>query len=667
MNHLKALFTPSAIGRMEVKNRIVMPAVHLNYSPDGAVNKKILDYFVERARGAAGLIIVGGCAIDEIGPAPMMIRVNHPRYLEGLRTLTSEVKAEGVKIAAQLYQAGRYTHSAFTGQQAVAPSAVPSRLTRETPHALTLAEIREMVSVYAQAAALVKEAGFDAVEVLASAGYLISQFLSPLTNLRTDEYGGDLENRMRFGLEVVAAIRKEIGPDFPLLVRVAGNDFMPGSNTNVEACIFCRRLEQEGVDAVNVTGGWHETLVPQTTMAVPPGAFVYLARNIKQEVNIPVIACNRINDVLLADKIIADGSADFVGMARGLIADPELPLKAKAGRLRSIRKCIGCNQGCLDSVFSLKPVTCLVNPRVGREGETEIKDASISKKILVIGGGPAGMEAARVAALRGHSVTLWEQQHRLGGQLHLAAAPPGRADFHHLASYLSAQLEELGVEVMLNRHATSEDVPVESFDAVIIATGATCITPDIPGVELKHVVSAWDVLAGNVTAGEKVVVVGGGAVGVETALYLAQQESIDAASLHFLLLQQAEKPETLARLAAKGKKSVTLVEMEGSIGRDIGITTRWTLLADLKRSQVECLAGTAVSEITPQAVIAGCGQEEKRLPADTVVLAVGSAPLNRLFAELKDRGIDVFLLGDAAAPKKAMDAMHAAFDLAMKL
>ncbi len=664
---MKALFSPSAIGKMELRNRIVMPAVHLNYSPDGAVNKRIQDYFVERARGGAGLIIVGGCAIDEVGPAPMMIRVDNRRYLEGLSLLASQVKAEGAKIAAQLYQAGRYTHSAFTGRPAVAPSAVPSRLTRETPRELTVEEIKELVAAYARSASLVKEAGFDAVEILASAGYLISQFLSPLTNKRTDEYGGELASRMRFGLEVVAAVRKETGRDFPLLVRVAGNDFMAGSNTNEEARLFCRQLEQAGIDGINVTGGWHETTVPQTTMSVPPGAFVYLARNIKKEVSIPVIACNRINDPLLADRIIASGSADFVGMARGLIADAKLPRKAKAGRLSSIRKCIGCNQGCLDSVFSLQPVSCLVNARVGRERETEIKAAPAVKKVLVVGGGPAGMEAARVAALRGHSVTLWEQQSELGGQLRLAAVPPGRADFGHLVHYLSAQLDELGVTVKLNKKAAAADVTAENFDAVIIATGARCQVPAIPGVDSAHVVSAWDVLAGSVICGENVVVVGGGAVGVETSLLLAEQGALDADSLRFLLLEQAEKAETLAALTVRGHKKVILVEMTKSIGTDIGLTTRWTLLAALRRSGVETITEAAVIEITSAGAKVDCDKEQKLLPADTVVLAVGSVSDNSLHAQLKEQVADLYLLGDAASPKKAIDAVRQAFDLAVKL
>ncbi len=660
----KVLFTPGQIGGMTVQNRIVMPALHLNYSPDGAVNARIINYFRERARGGPGLIIIGGCAVDDLGPAPLMIRVDHPRFLPGLSELAAAVKAEGVKIAAQLYQAGRYTYSAVTGRQAVAPSAVPSRLTRETPRELTVVEIREIQASFVRAALLLKEAGFDAVEVLASAGYLISQFLSPLTNQRSDEYGGTMENRMRFGLEVVEKIKEAAGAGFPVLVRVAGNDFMPGGNTNDEAVIFCRALEAAGADCLNVTGGWHETHVPQTTMSVPPGAFSYLARNIKMAVNIPVIACNRINDPLLAERLLAEGSADFIGMARALIADPGLPAKAKGGRIAEIRKCIGCNQGCMDHVFSLQPVTCLVNPQVGREEETVLTPVSVPKKVLVVGGGPAGLEAARVAALRGHRVTLWEKSDRLGGQLNLALVPPGRGDFRHLITYLAGEAERLCVTVCLNKEATAAEILAADFDACIIATGSLAVKPDLPGVDGANVVQARDILAGRAVTGRKVVVVGGGAVGVETALYLARQGALDADSLFFLLQTGAEKPETLARLAARGHKEVTLVEMAQGLGRDVGISTRWTLLADLRRSGVTTHDKTTVTAITPEGITALKDGEEIFLAADTVVLATGSAADDALFCQLEGKMAGLYLLGDACRPRKALEAMHDAFNLA---
>lgn len=665
--NLSKLFTPCKIGSLEIKNRVVMPAMHLNYTPDGEINDRVINFYAERARGGVGLLIVGGCAIDDVGSGPMMINVSEPRFLDGLKKFTNEMHKEGAKVAAQLYQAGRYAHSAMTGKQAVAPSPVASRLTREEPRELTIDEIKELIETFARAAALVKEAGFDAVEVLASAGYIIPQFLSPVTNKRNDEYGGSFENRMRFGLEVISRIKETVGADYPVIVRVAGNDFMPGGNTNAEAVEFCRNLEKAGADCFNVTGGWHETRVPQLTMRVPHGAFVYLAENIKKAVSVPVIACNRINSPELAEQIIEEDRADFAGIARGLIADPDFSFKAGKGEISSIRKCIACNQGCLDMVFSLQKVICLVNPRAGREEETPVKPVEKPKKILVVGGGVSGMETARVAAMRRHDVTLWEEKDTLGGQMHLAAAPPGRSDFMHLVTYLTNALLELRVKIQLNYKATPDKIMAEKFDAVVIATGASDIKPDIPGVEGENVVRAWDVLAGNAQVGDNVVVIGGGAVGVETSLLLAEQGTISAETLRFLLVRQAEKPEVLYEMATKGHKKITLVEMLKGIGKDIGLSTRWTMLDDLKRCGVTMMDKTTVKKITSKGVIAESEGEETKIPADTIVLAVGSESENLLYNELKEKSDNVFIIGDAEKPRKALEAMHDAFDLAAKI
>jgi|LSQX01.3.fsa_nt_gb 2,4-dienoyl-CoA reductase (NADPH2) len=664
---LKHLFTSCYINKLEIKNRIVMPSMHLNYAPGGEINEKIIEFYLERARGGAGLIIVGGCAIDDVGAGPLMIDVSDPRFLEGLHRLTGKIKKEGTAIAAQLYHAGRYAYSFLTGKQSVAPSAIASRLTRETPHELSNDEIQELMERYVSAALLVKEAEFDAVEILASAGYIISQFLSPQTNRRNDRYGGDFKGRMRFGLEVVSKVKEAVGPEYPVIVRVGGNDFIPGGNTNVEIREFCRHLENVGADCLNVTGGWHETRVPQLTMVVPPGTFVYLAENIKNDVSLPVVACNRINDPRIAAKIIEEKRADFVGMARPLIADPQLPAKAAGRNPGRIRKCIGCNQGCLDKVFSLQEVTCLVNAAAGREKETKIEAAAAPRKILVIGGGVAGMEAARVSAARGHEVTLWEKGNELGGQIKLAAAPPGRNDFLDFHSYLEGEIEALGVKVVLDRAADAGAIIAENADVVVLATGAEAIRPDIPGIDRKHVCLAEDVLMDRVETGGKVVVVGGGAVGVETALHLSQKGALSAESLKFLLLARAEKPEDLYDMAVRGPKDITIMEMEKGIGRDIGISTRWTLLDALRRADVKMMENTTVKSIEDEGIIAEAEGEEIFTEADTVVIAVGSMPVNKLYEELKGKVEHLHLIGDARKPGKALDAVRDAFDLALKI
>lgn len=660
---LKKLFTPIRIGKMELKNRIVMPAMHFLPSWEGALLPHHTDYFVERAKGGAALIIIGGCTIDDLSGAVNMISVKDDKFIPGLAALAQAVQANGAKIAAQLYQAGRYAHSMLMGgKQSISSSPVRSKFTGETPRELTAPEIKQVQTNFALAAGRLKRAGFDAVEVIASAGYLISQFLSPVVNRREDEYGGSFENRMRFGLEVAREVRRTVGSDFPVIFRVAGNEFMEGGLENKDAQVFCRELEKAGVDLINVTGGWHETRVPQLTMALPRGGYVYLAAGIKQAVSIPVMACNRINDPQLADRILRDGLADLIGFARGLIADPELPNKARAGRFEEINRCLGCNQGCFDTLFTGQPVTCLVNTRAGAEAKRMLSPAPRRKKVMVIGGGPAGMEAARVAALRGHKVVLYEKGEKLGGQLHLAAIPPGRGEFLTFGDYLETQLKNLNVAVHLGVEASPLQVEAEKPDALVLATGVVALIPPLKGIDGPNVRLAWDVLTGKADTGHEVVIIGGGAVGLETALFLAHKGALDAENLYFLMFKQAENFETLQSLLYQGVKKVTVVEMLQKLGQDIGTSTRWTILQDVNRMGIKTLTRTQAKEITREGVIAERDGKDLFLKGDTVVIAAGARPDNRLYEELKGRVAEVHLIGDAKIPRKVLEAVAEGFE-----
>jgi 2,4-dienoyl-CoA reductase (NADPH2) len=662
------LFAPIKINTMELKNRIVMTAMHLGYTPEGQVTDRLIDFYSLRAKGGVGLIIVGGCPIDEFGGMSSMICIHDDGYIPGLKQLTDAVKKGGAKIAAQLYQAGRYTHSAtIGGRKPFSSSAVRSKFTGETPRALELDEIPGVQDKFAEAAVRAKQSGFDAVEILGSAGYLISQFLSPITNLRADKYGGSLENRMRFGLEVVEKVREAVCPDFPILMRVAGNDFMEGGNTNKESRLFASEAEKVGVDLFNVTGGWHETRIPQLTMCVPRQAYVYLAQGIKSAVSVPVLASNRINDPYIGEEVLRNGQADLVTIARGLLADPDLPKKAKNGKSDLIYHCIACNQGCFDSIFRMQPATCLVNPRAGKEGELKSMPASEPKKILAVGGGPAGMKAACTAAERGHKVTLVEKSDVLGGQLLLNERIPGREEIVTATKDLLNNLKALDVEILLDKEADIPFIKEMSPDAVVVAAGANPILPDIPGIDGKNVIQAWDVLAGRFGVREKVVIIGGNAVGLETALYLANQGTLSPDILYFLMTSRAESVETLTKLLDKGNKEVTVVEMTKKVGKDIGLTTRWTVMGELRRLGVNIMTGTKAVGIKSDGLEVEREDGSDFLPADSIVIAAGSRSENSLASEIESLVSEVYTIGDAKEPRNALDAIREGFLVGLEI
>lgn len=659
------LFTPLKINSMTVKNRLVMTAMHLNYTSSQVVTDQLIDFYAERVAGGAGLICIGGCTIDPVGGAPFMLGAYDDKFIPGLATFVEKMKAvdPDCMICAQLYHSGRYAMSWLTGQQPVSASSLGSRFNRELPHALELDEIPESQQKFVDATIRFKKAGFDTVEIIASAGYLISQFLSPASNKREDEYGGPFKNRLRFGVEVIEKTRKAVGPDYPLLVRIAGADLVPGGHTNAESAEVCTFFEKAGADCFNVTGGWHEARVPQLTMAVPRGAFVHLAHGIKKRVNVPVVACNRINDPLLAEEILQNGLADLVGVARGFIADPQFGTKAKAQKYHLIRKCIACNQGCFDSVFMGVDVTCLVNYRAGKEGYYKsFEKVAEPKKVLVIGGGPAGCEAARVAAEKGHAVTLLEKTTRLGGALHLCAAPPGREEFLELVSFFNASLKELNVDVRLNTEATFELVQSFSPDVVVFSEGAKPIVPPVlKNAEMDNVFLAQDVLLNKKRCYGDTVIVGGGAVGCETALHLAAQGTISPETAAFLIETHADTADHVATILNEPIFKVHLVEMLPKIGEEIGKSTRWTMMLELRRLKVNIHKHTKVISIEKNGVNVETPDGEQFIQCVNVVNATGFRIENSLAEKLIEQGFEVKIIGDAKQPRRAIDAIAEGF------
>lgn len=657
------LFQPVKINDLEIKNRIYLPAMHLAMCEDFEVTDRLVDFYAERARGGAGMICVGYATVDELSGNTLNIGAHRDEFIPGMKRLSDAIKENGSRSAIQLNHSGRYNYSFFTGgKQPVAPSAIASRMTGETPKEMTAEEIRQTVQSFADAAVRAQKAGYDVVEVLSGTGYLISEFLSPLTNRRTDAYGGPMENRMRFGLEIMQAIRDAVGSDYPLIVRMNGNDLMPGGQGSEDLKVYAKALAGSGcVDALCINVGWHEARIPQMITAVPRGNYGYLARGIKEIVDIPVIASHRINDPETAREMIADDMCDMVAMGRSLIADPFLPAKAESGREDEIVHCIACGQGCFDNLFKLKSVECLCNPKAGHERETAITRAEKPEKVMVIGGGAAGMSAALAAFERGHDVTLYESSDRLGGQLYLAAAPPGRAEFAELAKDLATQVAVKNIRVMLKTQVDEALIDAEQPDAVILATGAKPLEPPIPGINLPHVVQAWDILSGKAHAGKKVVVIGGGAVGVETSILLAEKGTLSAEAVRFLLVNRAEDPETIYHYAVKGTKEVVLLEMTDDIGKDIGRSTRWAMLQEMDRIGVRSDISTKALEITETGVTVETKTGVEEIPADTVVIAAGARIENSLEDMLQKKGVRFITAGDAKQIALALDAIHQGF------
>lgn len=667
----KRLFTPITINGMALKNRLVQAPIHMVYCPDGTANERITEYYCTRAHGGVGLIITGGCRFDDYGYSGGMMSLHSDEFIPSWLGFTNAVHAAapGVKVAVQLYHSGRYAKQKNIGTEALGPSAVFSKYTRETPRAMTIEDIRTVTKKWAEGAARAKAAGFDAVEILGSAGYLISQFLSVTTNQRTDEYGGSWENRCRFPLEVIHAVRAAVGPEYPIIMRIGGNDFIAGSNTNEDAAKFAKCIEDAGVDLINVTGGWHESPVPQITGDLPRSGYSYLAAGIKKAVGIPVIASNRNTSPAAAEEVLALGRADMICLGRPLIADPEWPNKAMAGLEDEIRFCLGCNQGCLAKTFFGNPVECLVNGRAGREYLLKnTAPAALPKNILVIGAGPAGCEFAIEATKRGHHVTIWEKEKHIGGQLPLAAAPVGKEEFTTIKNYYATLLAKMNIALELNHNATAEEILHAPFDEIVIATGSEPIQLSLQSAGNIPVVSADDVLWGTEIPGRNVVVIGGGAVGCETAQYLADRGTISSDTLKFLLANRAESIEKIQSLLNTSDRNISIVEMQQRIGNGFDPGCAGPVLRDLKRLNVKQYTLAKVKELTKEEAVivqeTDAGPVEHRIPCDTVVVAIGRKPSSALADALQAGGKPLHVIGDAKEVGKVLDAVHQALELA---
>jgi len=630
MSQLQKLFEPIVVGQLELKNRLVRPGVADNYAANERPSERMKAFYAEIARGGVALIITGGMtATDPVGRVTRGLGIYNDELIASLRELVEIVHRGGAKLAAQLSAPAVLVTSAGDAIEAVGPSdVVVNRRTGLQPRPVTEDEIKQIVDTLGEAVRRARDAGFDAVEFHAGVGGLINQFISPNTNKRTDKYGGSLENRLRFFLEIIDMARRKAGGDYTLLARVSGADFVEGGHTLEDTMLVAPILERAGIQAIDVTTGWHEAPVPSFHASVPRGNWAYLAEGVKKVVSIPVITGTRVPDPILADRILVEGKADLVYMARPLIADPELPDKAAAGRLAEIRPCIACSR-CFSTILRGEPMVCTVNARAGREGEYRLDPTKQPQKVLVIGGGPAGMEAARVAATRGHRVTLMEKKEALGGQLPVAKLPPYKEEIGYFVEYLAGQMEKLDIEVRLGEEVTATTVKEMAPDVVVVATGAAPIVPDVPGAAGSNVVTAVDVLTGNKEVGGSVIIMGGGRVGCETAEFLAQ----------------------------KGK-SVTILEVLERIGNDFERTNRWVVMQRLRQAQVRLETRVEVKEIAETGVRVEREGEPSFIEADNIVLAVGMKADTRLADELKNEVDTLYVIGDNAQPQGIAEAVE---------
>ena len=644
-----------------------MAAMNLSMANNGVTTQKITDFYVERAKGGAGLIIVGGAYVDLYGKGiPTQMGIDDDSFIPGLQNLTESVHnaRDDVKICCQFYHSGAYSMPQVIGKTPIGPSAVYSNFSKTTPRAMTIEDIKTEQQAFADATVRAKKAGFDAVEICSNSGYLMTQFLSPVTNKRTDKYGGDLENRLRFPLETLELMKSK-SDDFIIGYRISGDDFVPGSNTYKEKAVIAEEIGKY-VDYINVTGGWHETKVPQITMDVPPGCYTYLAENVKKHVSVPVFASNRINNVVLAEQILMSGQADAICIGRGLIADPYLPLKAQKGDLRDIMSCVACNQGCFDTAFQLKSTICLRNARAGNEAKTELKPLEKKKKIMVIGSGPAGLEVARVAQIRGHEVHIFEKDDKIGGLLNTIWIPPGRNEFKRMIDNYNYWIQKYGINVHLQQKATINTIKEFNPDVVYVATGSVAIKPPIPGIDRKNVFWANDVFTGDAPVGRNNVIIGGGATGVELAIFLAKYGQMSLEAFDFLTQYNALETDVALDMIHKGRNKVTILEQLPRLGSALGRSTRWVLLNRCDALGVKKLANANVTEIGEDYVNYSDaeGNENVINDVDYVYYATGVKSNNGLFKAIKELGsIDVDVIGDAKKPKTVLDAVARAYKL----
>ena len=668
------LFSPLDLGFTTLKNRVIMGSMHTGLEDIDNGFERMAAFFSERARGGVGMIITGGFSPNpEGGLGHEKSSLNTEQGVANHKIVTDAVHDADpdVKICMQILHSGPLART----PTAVAPSSVRSRISPIVPNELDEDGIEKQIADHVNYAVQAQKAGYDGVEIIGSAGYLLSTFLVEKTNRRTDKWGGSYENRMRFPVEIARRVREAVGPDFIVVFRIAAMDMLQGGMSWEEVIQLAHKLEEVGVSILSTHFTWHESTVPTIATMVPRAAFASVTGRLRKEVSIPCITSNRINMPDVAESVLAKGDADLVSMARPMLADADLVLKAAEGREDEINTCIGCNQACLDHTFSGKLTTCLVNPRACNETVLNYDPTPFKKKIVVVGAGPAGMAYATVAAERGHDVTLIEASAQIGGQFNLAKQIPGKEEFYETLRYYEKMMEVHGVTVELNTLATAQTIRAGGYDEIIIATGIKPRTPDIDGIDHAKVVSYIDVIKGTATVGKKVAIMGAGGIGFDVAELITHEGKSSALDIDLFAKEWGIDFKNHPRggvtgvdpiVAHNDREVVVMQRKTTSVGRSLGKTTGWTHRLTLSRRGVKTMNGVEYRRIDDQGLHITVGNTPDILDVDTVILCAGQTPLRTLYDELEGEGLTVKLVGGAyeAAELDAKQAINQASYLA---
>tara|TARA_R110002074_G_scaffold161480_11_gene319561 strand:+ start:34780 stop:36807 length:2028 start_codon:yes stop_codon:yes gene_type:complete len=669
------IFEPLDLGFTTLKNRIIMGSMHTGLEEKKNGLEKIAAYYAERAKGGVGLIVSGGISPNVQGwTAPFSARMSSKKHAKHHKVITDAVHKEGGKICMQILHAGRYGYHPL----AVAPSSIKSPISPFKPFKLKQSGIKRTVRDFVNSAKLAKLAGYDGVEIMGSEGYLINQFITERTNKRTDDYGGSYENRMRLPIALIKQTRQAVGIDFIIIYRLSMLDLVEKGSSWQEVVALGKEIEKAGATIINTGIGWHEARIPTIATSVPRAAFTWVTKKMKEELSIPLVTSNRINMPETAEKVLAEGHADLISMARPFLADPEWVNKAAENKVDEINTCIGCNQACLDHVFEQKVASCLVNPRACHETELNYLPTEKKKKIAVVGAGPAGLAASTIAAQRGHDVTLFDADKEIGGQFNMAKQIPGKEEFYETIRYFNTQIALHQVTLKLNTRVQAEDLKNEGFDEVILATGIQPRNPKIEGINHPKVVNYIDVLKFKKPVGKRVAVIGAGGIGFDVSEYIAHEGESTSLNIDTWLKEWGIDKTMTARGGIEGVKAMIhpspreifmFKRSKGKFGANLGKTTGWIHRSTLKKKNVQFINSVQYTKIDDDGLHYVQNDEQKLLDVDTIIICAGQLPFKELLAPLEAEGIKVHVVGgaDFASELDAKRAINQASRLAAEI